>query len=177
MEKMMSSLIEVLKVIQERDDLESRTEARKVFDTESTAFEKEMDEAYNSPDFRGEITQLASAQPVMAEYWMNQWVGSDPQWHGDWGRELRRAVKEVKAGAEVDEQGEDEAAAEAVLDAVAEMAEPESVPVLVPQSGTVKAGRFAFPATRNLETGAVTYKTKYATKTATDRIAATFQPS
>jgi hypothetical protein len=183
-EKEMSSLIEVLKQIQERDDLDSRTEARKVFDDESEVFEAGMEEAVEAKIVR----EYAASNMLMAEYWMNQWVGSDPKWHGDWGKALRTAVREIKAGAEVRSPGEElgdllvENAARQVAE-VGEIApgeatvEPESEPVLEEQIGTVKSGRFLFDARRNLETGEILSRTKGGEKVATDRIAATFKPA
>jgi hypothetical protein len=183
-EKEMSSLIEVLKQIQDEQDLDSRTEARNRFDQMSKTFETEMGRAYLAG--RSAIRELAAEKMMLAEYWMNQWVGSDPKWHGDWGKALRTAVREIKAGAEVRSPGEElgdllvENAARQVAE-VGEIApgeatvEPESEPVLEEQIGTVKSGRFLFDARRNLETGEILYRTKTGEKTATDKVAATFQ--
>jgi hypothetical protein len=152
----MSSLIEVLKVIQERDDLDSRTEAHAVFSTESGEFAAEM--AHIAGLGGDAVRRFASEKMLMSEYWMNQWVGAD---HGDWGKALRKAVREIKAGVP------DVPVSEPVVEAELEQA--------LWESGTVKSGRWEFPASKNRSSGEVLYTTKNGEKIASDRIATTFR--
>jgi hypothetical protein len=180
----MSSLIEVLKVIQEKHDLDSRTAARKVFDLESSQFESAMAEAVEENTVR----QLAESNMLLSEYWMNQWVGSDPQWHGDWGKALRAAVKEIKAEAEEPAANEHEVASQLDQQARDRQFGPinwsgEAPTVLTdeqvdaaaqPVVGTVKIGRGVLLATIDGD-GVVKYQTKKGEKVATDRIAKTFK--
>lgn len=163
----MSSLIEVLKVIQEEKDLDSRTEAHVVFDRRSASFEADMAVAFEAGF--DQVKALAAADMLMAEYWMNQWVGSDPKWHGDWGKVLRAAVREIKSGDSLADEVRAENRARQQQD-VGETAPGEATV----EQGTVRSGRYEFPATRSLD-GEVLYTTRLGTKTANDRIAKTFK--
>lgn len=99
----MSSRVDVIRSIQDEYEQETgerptRVAADVMFDRMCDAFVEKF--AAVGPE------QAARSDMRAAEYLMNQWVGSDPKHHGDWGKVLRKTVREIKAAAETEPQVE-----------------------------------------------------------------------